>query len=102
MANIIGTANNDVLNGTAGDDLIEGLAESDTLYGLAGNDTLDGGTGADKMYGGAGNDAYVSTTRATLRWRRRLSGSPLRQTVRRVTSIVIILRSPPTGTLSLS
>ena len=38
MANIDGTAGNDVLNGTEGPDLIRGLAGSDVINGLGGDD----------------------------------------------------------------
>jgi Ca2+-binding RTX toxin-like protein len=58
MANVIGTNDNDSLNGTPGDDLIGGLAGNDALSGDAGNDTLTGGAGADQLYGGDGNDVY--------------------------------------------
>ena len=47
MANIIGNADDELLEGTADDDLIEGLAGNDILRGLAGDDTLDGGAGSD-------------------------------------------------------
>jgi Ca2+-binding RTX toxin-like protein len=77
MAEIIGTAGSEVLNGGAGDDIILGLAGDDTLNGGGGNDemlggvgddvifggagvdVLDGGVGADEMTGGAGDDVYV-------------------------------------------
>ncbi len=39
---IVGTQNNDVLNGTAQDDLILGLDGNDVLNGFAGNDILVG------------------------------------------------------------
>jgi Ca2+-binding RTX toxin-like protein len=59
MANIIGTPNNDLLEGTIDSDTLTGLAGNDTLYGTDGDDLLDGGSGADKMYGGNGNDLYI-------------------------------------------
>jgi Ca2+-binding RTX toxin-like protein len=59
MAEIIGTAASDVLNGGAGDDKISGLAGNDTLNGGAGVDELDGGAGNDRMAGGASDDIYI-------------------------------------------
>ncbi len=56
MANILGTAEADVLVGTDGDDLIQGLGGSDDLKGGAGNDRLEGGDGHDLLDGGAGDD----------------------------------------------
>ncbi|MFN3263254.1 MAG: Ig-like domain-containing protein [Pikeienuella sp.] len=66
-ANIIGTAQNDVirgfddpfydlqgdtLRGLDGDDLLEGFNGPDSLFGGAGSDTLIGGTGDDRLQGG--------------------------------------------------
>jgi len=68
MANIIGTAGNDLIDGTNDDDFIEGLGGDDQLNGLGGNDfliggegddTLDGGTGDDRLHGDAGNDILI-------------------------------------------
>lgn len=76
MANITGTAGNDLVHRTgdgiavpAGwaellgvtllDDTLLGMAGNDILYGDAGNDLLNGGLGVDTMYGGAGNDIYI-------------------------------------------
>jgi Ca2+-binding RTX toxin-like protein len=51
MATINGTSNNDNLIGTDDDDLINGLD---------GNDTLEGGlAGADTLVGGLGDDTYI-------------------------------------------
>jgi len=47
-----------VFNGTAGADNLVGGAENDVLNGLGGPDTLDGGAGADTMFGGNGADTY--------------------------------------------
>ncbi len=47
--NLVGTPNNDLLEGGAGDD---------TIFGKGGNDTLIGGAGADTLDGGNGNDTY--------------------------------------------
>lgn len=57
MANITGTAANNVLNGTANADVILGLAGNDVLNGLAGTDRLDGGVGNDTLNGGDDNDS---------------------------------------------
>ncbi|HET6943290.1 MAG TPA: calcium-binding protein [Sphingomicrobium sp.] len=82
MADIVGTPDNDTLNGTgnaetiiglAGDDTLNGGAGNDTLYGdenefstdgytIAGNDTLNGGDGFDFLYGGAGTDIMTGGT----------------------------------------
>lgn len=60
---ISGTSgNNNKLVGTADDDIINGLGGNDKIYGLAGNDTINGGTGKDKLYGGAGQDTFVFDT----------------------------------------
>src|SRR5918992_1499023 len=67
MADIFGTAANQILNGTqtndriygfAGDDRLQGRRGNDQLYGGAGHDLLDGGAGSDIMFGGSGNDTY--------------------------------------------
>ena len=42
--------------GTAGDDIVTGGADADTIRGLAGNDTIDGGAGSDVIEGGTGAD----------------------------------------------
>ncbi|MBO9998337.1 MAG: hypothetical protein J7641_04895 [Cyanobacteria bacterium SID2] len=78
MANLVGEAVADLLEGTLDADVIEALAGNDTLYGLDGNDslvgnddndlifgdngedTLDGGTGEDTLVGGLGNTGAVS------------------------------------------
>jgi Ca2+-binding RTX toxin-like protein len=44
--------------GTADDDDLDGGLGNDTLLGLAGSDTLDGLLGGDSMEGGSGNDYY--------------------------------------------
>jgi Ca2+-binding RTX toxin-like protein len=70
MANIIGTAGDDVLPGTPDSDLVEGLGGDDDLYGYEGDDTLLGGDGDDELYvmqvgdadrldGGRGNDVLA-------------------------------------------
>jgi len=59
VANVKGTAGNDVLNGTTGNDTIAGLGGNDTMNGGNGNDILDGGAGNDNLTGGAGADTFV-------------------------------------------
>lgn len=56
MANIFGTAANDVLAGTTAADRIEGGAGNDRINGGAGDDEILGGVGADILTGDAGND----------------------------------------------
>jgi Ca2+-binding RTX toxin-like protein len=53
---ILGTQNNDTLNGTPGSDCILGFGQQDTLNGNGGNDYLSGGGGDDVISGGPGND----------------------------------------------
>ena len=63
---IIGTNQNDTLNGTEiaeqllgllGDNLIEGNGGDDTLIGSVGKDTLNGGDGNDILLASSGNDS---------------------------------------------
>ena len=49
MATIIGTLNDDILDGTAQSDLIQGLAGNDIILGNGGGDILDGGLGFDTV-----------------------------------------------------
>ncbi|NEO15478.1 MULTISPECIES: hypothetical protein [unclassified Moorena] len=53
---LIGTSNNDILEGGGGDDIIKGLNSKDLLIGLAGEDYMDGGDGDDLLFGGNGHD----------------------------------------------
>jgi Ca2+-binding RTX toxin-like protein len=62
---LIGTVENDSLNGgdgndrlegDVGDDSMDGGADEDFLAGATGNDRLDGGSGNDLLEGGVGND----------------------------------------------
>ena len=55
IENVIGTQNNDIINGNS---------STNILNGQAGNDTLSGGLGNDTLNGGAGNDtvSYTYTT----------------------------------------
>lgn len=92
VADIVGTAGDDVLEGTEGDDVIAGLDGDDTITGLGGDDiicagdgdddvdagdgddlvygedghdTLLGGAGADTVEGGSGNDLIGGDTELT-------------------------------------
>jgi VCBS repeat-containing protein len=65
---IIGTANNETINGTGvaeeifglvGNDAINGGGGDDDLFGGDGDDLLSGGTGNDVMWGGSGVDTAV-------------------------------------------
>ncbi len=51
MAEILGTANRDVLNGDT-----DPLNLGDFIFGLAGDDSLQGGNGSDLLNGGEGDD----------------------------------------------
>ncbi|MDP2578781.1 putative Ig domain-containing protein [Shimia thalassica] len=53
---LIGTEDDDILQGGLGQDQIEGRAGNDQLYGGQGNDTILGEDGADRLDGGAGHD----------------------------------------------
>jgi Ca2+-binding RTX toxin-like protein len=46
--------------GTTDDDEINGANSDQTIYGGAGNDTLNGGNSMDLVYGGSGNDHIVA------------------------------------------
>ena len=59
MANIPGTANDDVLDGTAATDVIKGLEGNDVLAGLDGDDAIIGGPGNNVIVGGRGSDTLV-------------------------------------------
>ena len=50
------TGGDDVLVGTPQNDVIEGLGGDDEIYGNRGNDRLGGGAGDDALYGGRGMD----------------------------------------------
>jgi Ca2+-binding RTX toxin-like protein len=54
-AQVVGSAQSDVINGSQGSDTLIGQDGDDTLYGDAGNDWLDGGLGADTFYFGRGD-----------------------------------------------
>jgi Ca2+-binding RTX toxin-like protein len=55
-ATIVGTAQNNVINGTGGADVIVALAGADTVNGRAGDDVICGGDGPDVIDGGDGRD----------------------------------------------
>ena len=59
MANIPGTAGDDVLSGTIDIDTIDGLAGNDVIAGLDGADGLTGGPGNNIIVGGRGDDTMV-------------------------------------------
>jgi len=56
---IYGSEGHDVIDGGIGDDTLLGGEGNDILYGGAGNDRLYGGTGYDIMDGGEGSDTYL-------------------------------------------
>jgi Ca2+-binding RTX toxin-like protein len=58
-ATIVGTEQNDVLNGTSGADVIVGLRGNDVINGLGGNDIICGGLGMDSITGGDGDDKLL-------------------------------------------
>lgn len=73
VLNVVGTANDDVIDGGieddslaggAGDDVLSGLAGADVLSGGAGNDLLFGGAGADELLAGDGDDRLAGGTQA--------------------------------------
>lgn len=53
---ILGTNQNNRLNGNKGNDTVEGLAGEDTLFGGRDHDTMNGGDGDDFLNGNRGND----------------------------------------------
>ncbi len=53
---IIGTAQDDTIDGGKGADTIYGGNGSDSIFGGIGDDELRGGVGKDTLWGGAGND----------------------------------------------
>ncbi|BDI20197.1 hemolysin D [Nostoc cf. commune SO-36] len=58
FANVIGTINNDSINGDGRDNQLTGLAGDDLIDGRGGNDLIDGGQGNDNLFGGAGDDTF--------------------------------------------
>jgi Ca2+-binding RTX toxin-like protein len=55
-APVIGTEENDFLQGTGNDNVILGLGGEDSFQGLLGNDRIEGGPGDDYLEGNEGND----------------------------------------------
>ena len=55
---LLGTADNDKIEGRGGSDSLNGLQGDDFLDGGSGNDILLGSVGNDRLEGGAGNDVY--------------------------------------------
>jgi Ca2+-binding RTX toxin-like protein len=60
---LFGEAGNDRLTGGLGSDTLLGDFDNDTLDGGAGSDILNGGAGSDRMVGGVGNDIYYVNSR---------------------------------------
>ena len=58
-ATIVGTDDNDVLNGTPRADVIVGLRGNDTINGMGGDDIICGGLGLDQLSGGEGDDKLL-------------------------------------------
>ncbi|PWR24529.1 beta strand repeat-containing protein [Zavarzinia aquatilis] len=56
---ILGTEQDDVLDGAEDADSISGLGGNDMLQGHGGDDVLDGGAGDDRLDGGAGSDTLL-------------------------------------------
>jgi Ca2+-binding RTX toxin-like protein len=59
MAALIGTPNNDIINGTLENDTLSGEAGNDVLIGNRGNDSISGGEGRDSLEGNAGEDRLL-------------------------------------------
>ena len=60
---LIGSPQNDTLEGTDGKNVIDGRSGADEIDGLDGQDRLIGGNGADQLSGGAANDLLLGGTR---------------------------------------
>lgn len=61
IENLIGSSNNDTLEGGVGDNVLTGGDGNDSLIGGADNDTLIGGLGTDVLSGGDGNDILIAS-----------------------------------------
>ncbi len=59
MTIVLGTREDDRLDGTAGDDIILGFGGADRLFGGRGADLLLGGAGRDRLFGGNGADSLL-------------------------------------------
>jgi Ca2+-binding RTX toxin-like protein len=55
-ADVIGTDDDDDLNGTAGNETIDGLRGDDVIHAMGGSDIVIGGRGDDVIFAGSGND----------------------------------------------
>lgn len=62
VADITGTAGDDVINGTVGGDVIDALGGDDLVNGMNGADTILGGDGADQIHGQGGDDLIYGGT----------------------------------------
>ena len=56
---IIGSAQDDTMNGGAGDDWMRGRDGNDHIYGEIGKDYLEGGKGTDELFGESENDTLL-------------------------------------------
>jgi Ca2+-binding RTX toxin-like protein len=56
---LIGSEEDDYLQGASGNDILQGMEGDDELYGSGGDDVLNGGAGNDYLNGGAGSDVYL-------------------------------------------
>jgi len=65
-ATIIGTPDDDLIDGTSDPDVIVGLAGNDEINGLGGDDVICGGEGRDLIRGGDGNDYLFGGRRADI------------------------------------
>ncbi len=65
-ATIVGTVNNDVINGTPGNDVIVAGNGNDTINGNGGNDRICAGNGNDNVSGGTGTDFVLGDPGADL------------------------------------
>ena len=61
--NLIGSPDDDTLEGTDGKNMIDGRSGADEVDGLDGQDRLVGGNGADLLFGGAANDLLLGGAR---------------------------------------
>jgi hypothetical protein len=58
-ATIVGSDDDNIIEGTPEDDVIVGLDGNDVIYGGSGNDTICGGPGDDIIDGNGGNDVLL-------------------------------------------
>ena len=58
--NLIGTDNDDFLQGGEDNNTIDGGLGNDFLFGFGGNDSLTGGAGNDSLYGGGRGQTFIS------------------------------------------